>query len=172
LDNLEKIKHRIFSKNTLFKQIKQWKIENKKIVFTNGCFDILHQGHITYLSQAADCGDKLIIAINSDNSVKRLNKGKNRPIQDEYSRVLIIAALNFVSAVVIFDDDTPFSIISDIKPDVLIKGGDYDVNIKDKLNKKYIVGSDIVLQNRGIVKVIPFVEGFSTSKIEQKLKSS
>jgi rfaE bifunctional protein nucleotidyltransferase chain/domain len=149
-----------------------WKLEEKRVVFTNGCFDILHKGHISYLAQTADFGDKLIVAINSDSSVKRLDKGSSRPIQDEKSRALIIAALNFVDAVVLFDQDTPFDLIQDIKPDVLVKGGDYDPLISDKNNPKYIVGSDIVKSNGGKVEVIQFVDGYSTSKIEERIKNA
>lgn len=171
MNHFDKIQQKIVSKNILLEQVNHWKEESKKVVFTNGCFDILHRGHITYLSQAADYGDKLIVAINADSSVKKLNKGVSRPLQDEKSRALIVAALKFVDAVIVFNENTPFNLISNIKPDVLIKGGDYDVNVLDKSSKKYIVGSDIVHQYNGMVKVIPFVKGYSTSIIEQKIKN-
>lgn len=156
----------------LSKIVAAWKIENQKVVFTNGCFDILHRGHIEYLAQAANFGDKLIVALNSDASVKQLGKNNSRPLQDENSRALIIAALAFVDVVVIFNDDTPLDLISEVIPDVLIKGGDYDVSISDSSNTKYIVGSDVVKNNGGQVEVIQFVEGYSTSKIENRIKKS
>ncbi len=172
MNQLLNIQQKIYDQATLLHQVNKWKANNKKVVFTNGCFDILHRGHIEYLAQAADCGDKFIVAVNSDASVKQLNKGNARPLQDENSRALIIAALTFVAAVIIFDEDTPLNIITNILPHVLTKGGDYDASINDKLNKKYIVGSDIVKNNNGIVKVIPFIDGYSTSKIEEKIKKS
>ena len=149
-----------------------WKTNNNTIVFTNGVFDILHRGHIEYLAQAASFGDKFIVAINADESVKSLEKGSTRPLQDENSRALIIAAVSFVDAVIIFNDTTPIKIISNIIPDVLIKGGDYDDSENDSDNPKYIVGSDVVKKNGGKVEVIPFVKGYSTTKIEEKIKGS
>lgn len=170
MNNFSHIKNKIvLSSDPIFST---WKNERKSIVFTNGCFDILHRGHVEYLAQTADFGDKLIVAVNSDASVKKLNKGDSRPIQDENSRALIIAALNFVDAVVIFNDETPLELINTIKPNVLVKGGDYDANCTDKSDKKYIVGSDIVNANGGKVEVIQFVEGYSTSKIEEKIKGA
>lgn len=158
--------------NDLKALVQQWKADNKTIVFTNGVFDILHRGHIEYLAQTADFADKLIVAVNADSSVKKLSKGASRPIQDENSRALIIAALHFVDAVIIFNEDTPYELISTIKPNVLVKGGDYDANCTDKTDKKYIVGSDIVKANNGKVEVIQFVDGYSTSKIEAKIKNT
>ena len=172
MSHLLEITNKIFTQEELLIQVKNWKQNNEKIVFTNGCFDILHRGHVEYLAQAADFGDKLIIAVNSDASVKRQGKGEARPLQDEYSRTLLIAALDFVTAVVVFDDDTPFDLINKIQPNVLIKGGDYDPNCTDKADKKYIVGSDVVINNGGAVEVIQFVPGYSTSKIEEKIKQS
>lgn len=168
----ELVKNKIVDKEQLLAVIKTWKTDSQKIVFTNGVFDLLHRGHVEYLAQTADSGDKLIIGINADASVKRLGKGDSRPLQDEISRAMIIAALGFVNAVIIFDADTPLELISEIKPDVLIKGGDYDANCKDVSDKKYIVGSDVVNQNGGVVKVIQFVEGYSTTNIEEKIKKS
>ena len=167
----EDVKNTVVDKEQLLATIKSWKVNNQKVVFTNGVFDLLHRGHIEYLAQTADFGDQLIVAVNADASVKRLGKGDSRPLQDEYSRALIIAALAFVDAVVIFDADTPFDLISDIKPDVLIKGGDYDVVCTDSSDKKYIVGSDVVTQNGGTVNVIQFVDGYSTTKIEEKIRN-
>jgi rfaE bifunctional protein nucleotidyltransferase chain/domain len=124
-------------------------------------FDLLHQGHVQYLAEAASLGDKLIVGINSDESVKRLNKGLNRPLQDETSRALIMASLHCVDLVVIFREDTPRELIHLIQPDVLVKGGDW--------KPEQIVGSDIVLQKGGQVLSMPFIEGYSTTKIEQKI---
>lgn len=133
-----------------------WKSKNQKIVFTNGCFDILHYGHVYYLSQAAKHGDKLIIAINSDQSVKIL-KGNNRPINKEHQRAYVLSALEFVDAVTAFNQETPKDIIDYLIPDVLIKGGDYELN--------QIVGAETVIKNGGKVDTIKFVEGFSTTNL-------
>ena len=170
MSHLANIKNKIFQ--DISAVVAEWKTNNNTVVFTNGVFDILHRGHIEYLAQAASFGDKFIVAINSDESVKALEKGSARPLQDQNSRALIIAALSFVDAVIIFSDATPLNTISNIIPDVLIKGGDYDVNVSDVSNKKYIVGSDVVKNNGGKVKVIQFVAGYSTSKIEDKIKNS
>lgn len=131
-----------------------------KLVFTNGCFDIIHKGHIIYLEKAAKLGSHLIVGINSDISVKRL-KGKNRPYQDESSRTLIMAAFQFVDFVITFNEDTPENIINKIIPDVLVKGGDY--NIED------IVGYETVKNSGGTIKTIDFVEGYSSTKVINKL---
>ena len=135
--------------------------KNDKIVFTNGCFDILHLGHVDYLSKAKALGDFLIVGVNSDDSVKRLNKGASRPIQDEQSRALIIAALSFVDAVVIFNDDTPLRLIELFKPNVLVKGADYTI--------ENVVGAKETLARGGTVELINFLEGYSTSAIERKI---
>jgi len=148
----------------LVTEIENLKKQGKSIVFTNGCFDILHKGHVDYLAKAADKGDVLIVAVNSDDSVKRLGKSPSRPIQDENARAYLIAALESISYVLIFNEDTPFEIISLLKPNVLVKGSDYAV--------ENIVGSDIVIKNGGKVETIDFIEGYSTSKIEQKIKLS
>ncbi len=138
----------------------QWKEQGLKIVFTNGCFDILHRGHVDYLAKAADCGNKLVVGLNTDSSVRKL-KGNNRPIQDEYSRLQILASLQFVDAVVLFDEDTPYSLIKEIIPDVLVKGSDY--------KPENIVGYDVVTTNGGSVLTLDFIEGYSTSAIEKKI---
>ena len=170
MSHLANIRDKIFQDISTI--VAKWKSNNDTVVFTNGVFDILHRGHIEYLAQAASFGDKFIVAINSDESVKSLEKGSARPLQDENSRALIIAALSFVDAVIIFNDATPLHLISTILPDVLIKGGDYDVTVSNLSNKKYIVGSDVVKNNGGKIEVIQFVEGYSTSKIEEKIKKS
>jgi len=156
MTTLEVTQGKIFDNAILKQRVAMWRFLNKKIVFTNGCFDILHRGHIEYLSQAKDLGDVLIIGLNTDASVKRI-KGENRPVQDENSRALVLASLRFVDAIVLFDEDTPYDLIGLVKPDVLAKGGDY--------TEDTIVGSDIVKANGGEVVTIPLVEGYSTSKI-------
>jgi D-beta-D-heptose 7-phosphate kinase/D-beta-D-heptose 1-phosphate adenosyltransferase len=141
-------------------QVIRWRLNSKTIAFTNGVFDILHQGHIKVLSKAASFADILIVGVNSDNSVKRL-KGEDRPVNSEQSRALILASLLMVDAVVIFDEDTPQKLIGMIKPDVLIKGGDYTIET--------MVGADIVLNNGGRIELIPTEEGFSTTGIIEKI---
>lgn len=149
--------------------VSQWKTNGEKVVFTNGVFDLLHMGHITYLSDAAQLGTKLIIGVNADESVKSLAKGPARPIKDENSRAFILAALEFVDAVVIFNDHTPSKLIDALVPNVLVKGGDYSPEETDSTNKKYIVGRETVLSNGGEVKVIDFLPGHSTTTLEQKI---
>lgn len=134
----------------------------EKIVFTNGCFDIIHRGHIEYLSKASEFGEKLIIGLNSDLSVKAL-KGEGRPVQDELSRSLVLAAFEFVDYVILFEEETPLELIQLIQPDVLIKGGDY--------KPENIVGYDIVTQKGGEVLCLNFVDGYSSSSVINKLKS-
>jgi rfaE bifunctional protein nucleotidyltransferase chain/domain len=161
--NLELISDKIFTRELLLRKLLTWRFQDKKIVFTNGCFDLLHQGHIDYLSKAADCGNELIVAVNSDASVQKLSKGPSRPIQDEHSRALIIASLGFVSAVVVFDEETPYELIKSIKPQVLVKGSDYKI--------EQIAGHDIVQASGGTVKLIDLLPGFSTSGLEKKIKA-
>jgi rfaE bifunctional protein nucleotidyltransferase chain/domain len=144
---------------TLQDDLKYWNTCNKKIVFTNGCFDILHRGHIEYLIRAKELGDILIVGLNSNNSVKKL-KGDNRPINDQMSRALILASLMFVDAVVIFDEETPLNLIKMVNPDILVKGGDYE--------KEDIVGYDFVKENGGEIITTNLVPGFSTTDIIKK----
>lgn len=172
LSALEVIQSKILTLETLLKPLLIWRFKEEKLVFTNGCFDILHRGHIDYLAKASDLGTKLIIGVNTDASVKRLEKSPSRPLQDERTRLMILASLSFVSAVILFDEDTPIDLIDFIKPNILVKGADYDANEKDPKNKKYIVGSDIVKANKGEVRTIEFLEGFSTTAIENKIKKS
>ena len=134
--------------------------EGNKIVFTNGCFDILHRGHIEYLKQAKQLADYLVIGLNIDDSVKRL-KGKTRPLQTESDRAEILNSLRFVDFVIIFNENTPLELIRELKPDVLVKGGDYDLDS--------IVGAKDVLGWSGAVKIIPFLEGYGTSKLIEKI---
>lgn len=135
----------------------------KKIVFTNGCFDILHPGHVDYLSQARDLGDFLVLGLNTDNSVRQLNKAPNRPINNEQARAMVLAGLASVDALVLFDEATPYELISYLKPNVLVKGDDYAV--------ENIVGYDVVKANGGEVITIPFLQGFSTTGLIKKITS-
>jgi rfaE bifunctional protein nucleotidyltransferase chain/domain len=171
MGKFEQIKNKVTSLDEMVQRIREWKSANEKVVFTNGCFDILHEGHVTYLAKAADFGSKLIIAINTDASVKRQGKGEERPINPESSRALILASLEFVDGVVFFDEDTPVSVIELLKPSVLVKGADYDAAEQDPTSKKYIVGRDVILANGGEVKTVALVEGFSTTNIVKKLKA-
>lgn len=151
------------SHSALAKQVGLWQKQGHKIVFTNGCFDIIHKGHVDYLAKAADLGNKLIIGVNTDASVNKL-KGPTRPIQDEQSRLQILASLGFVDGVVLFDEETPYELIKTIQPDVLVKGNDY--------TPENIVGYDIVTAKGGEVKTIAFIDGYSTSSIEKKIKGN
>lgn len=161
MGKLQNIQHKILNSEQLKTRLNIWRLLEKKIVFTNGCFDLLHPGHIDYLAKAADLGDKLIIGLNSDRSASGL-KGPGRPITDEYSRSLILASFSFVDALVLFDEQTPLDLIKWIKPDILVKGGDYTVD--------QIVGAEIVLQNGGQVKTLEYLPGHSTTLIEQKIR--
>jgi len=156
-----RINDRILTLPHLQAQIKWWKLINKTIAFTNGVFDLLHEGHIKVLSQAATFADVLIVGVNSDASVKRL-KGNNRPLNSQQSRALLLASLIMVDAVIIFDEDTPLQLIKNILPDVLIKGGDY--------NSDTVVGAGEVIANGGKLEIIPLEEGFSTTGIIEKIK--
>lgn len=155
------LNEKMLTYDTLEGVLTRWRLKDRSIVFTNGCFDILHLGHIDYLMRAADLGNQLIVGINSDASVRRL-KGEHRPINDENSRKRIIASLFFVSAVVVFEEDTPFELIKRVQPDILVKGGDYTPD--------NVVGADIVNAKGGEVKILDFVEGYSTTGIEQKIR--
>lgn len=161
MNNLVNIQSKIFSPDSLTDKLSEWKMQNRKIVFTNGCFDIIHRGHIEYLAKAADLGDILFIGVNTDASVRKL-KGNNRPLQDELSRLMILAALDFVDGVVLFDEETPYELIRFIQPDILVKGADY--------KPEEIVGYDIVKAKGGEIRTIEFLPGYSTSAIEQKIK--
>lgn len=152
----------------LLQQIKAWREAGETIVFTNGVFDILHVGHVTYLEQAAALGDKLIVGVNSDASVRSLNKGPERPINPEWARVRVLEALRCVDAAVVFTDHTPLQLILAIQPNVLVKGGDYNPEELDESNKTYMVGSKEVKASGGKAIAIPLVEGFSTTNILSK----
>lgn len=157
----ELIKKKIFDSNQMKHQVRRWKLLGKKIVFTNGCFDILHKGHLEILSQAATSGDMLIVGLNSDHSVKHL-KGEGRPVNDESFRALILASLTIIDAVILFDEPTPANLIKDIEPDVLLKGGDYSID--------QIVGAEEVIKNGGEVKIVPLVKGYSTTALIEKIQ--
>ena len=150
----------INSREELFRTIARLRFKGAKIVFTNGCFDLLHRGHVDYLAKAADLGDYMVIGLNSDESVKRL-KGPSRPVNDQQSRAMVLAGLSFVSAIVIFEEDTPYELIKCVEPDILVKGQDYNVS--------EIVGADIVNSCGGEVITLPLVQGFSTTGILEKI---
>lgn len=158
------LEQKIFNAHTLMQRIKVWRdMFNRKIVFTNGCFDILHKGHVDYLSAARSLGDVLIVGVNTDASVKRLNKSPDRPINAEQDRAFLVASLQVVDAVILFDEDTPYELIKMVQPDVLVKGADY--------KPENIVGADIVKARGGEVVTIELTQGFSTSSLIQKIKS-
>ena len=163
MNNFKNIKSKIYSLSDLKIQSDKWKGKEKKVVFTNGCFDLIHRGHLEVLANTADLGDKLIIGLNSDSSIKYL-KGKNRPIMDEISRAILLASLQFVDAIVFFSEETPYKLIETLVPDVLAKGGDYKVT--------EIAGREVVLENGGEVILVPFIDGFSSTNIVEKIKQS
>jgi D-glycero-beta-D-manno-heptose 1-phosphate adenylyltransferase len=160
---IQAIPEKLFTAESIVLQIKRWRLLNKKIVFTNGVFDILHEGHIASLGEAASYGNILIVGVNTDASVKRI-KGESRPVNNQQSRTLLLASLLMTDAVVLFDEDTPHDLITSIMPDVLVKGGDYTVD--------QIVGAKEVIANGGEVKIAPILEGFSTTAIIERMKSS
>src|SRR5208337_2039499 len=161
MDHLSFIQSKIIlDRSDLESSLAIWKFKNKKIVFTNGCFDIIHLGHVEYLAKAASLGNQLVIGLNSDASVKRL-KGPSRPVQDENTRAMVLASFSYVSKVVLFDEDTPYDLIKLVMPDILVKGGDYE--------PEKVVGYDIVTANGGEVITIDLVNGHSTSSIISKL---
>lgn len=161
MNKFDAIADKIISREELSRTLAFWRFKSYKIVFTNGCFDILHRGHVEYLSKAASYGDVLIVGLNSDASVRRI-KGKSRPFQDEGTRSLIMASLQFVSKVVLFDEDTPYNLIKIVQPDVLVKGADY--------KPEEIVGYDIVTAKGGEIVTIDLVEGYSTTGILNKIR--
>ena len=158
----QNINNKIHTWESLSEQVKKWHAAGEKIVFSNGCFDLIHRGHIDYLAKAADMGSKLVLGLNTDASVSKL-KGPHRPIQDEQSRQFILSALAFVDAVTLFDEETPYELIKLVQPDVLVKGSDY--------KPENIVGYDVVMAKGGEVKTIDYIEGYSTSGIEKKIKN-
>ena len=159
---INKLKAKILNIKDLAKIINEWKLNGDKIVFTNGCFDLIHLGHLEILARSADLGDKLIVAINSDMSIKKI-KGNSRPIIEEDSRAKQLAAIEFIDAVILFNEDTPYNLIKVIKPDVLTKGGDY--------KKNDIVGNQLINKEQGEVVIIALTKGYSTTSILEKIKN-
>lgn len=160
---MEKAAHKIKDLAAAKAVVLQWKQAGKKVVFTNGCFDILHLGHVDYLEKARELGDKLVLGLNTDDSVSRF-KGSERPIQNQNSRAHVLASLQFIDLVVFFNEDTPLNLISELVPDVLVKGSDYLA--------ENIVGADVVKRAGGVVKTIGFVPGYSTTRILEKIKKT
>lgn len=160
---MEKAATKIKSLNEGKALVSNWKQEGLSVVFTNGCFDLIHLGHVDYLEKARSLGDRLVVGVNTDSSVQRF-KGKARPLQDEQSRARILAAMQFVDLVILFDDDTPLNLISELIPNILVKGSDYLA--------ENIVGADVVKKNGGIVKTIDFAQGYSTTRIIEKIKKT
>ncbi|MCK9205214.1 MAG: D-glycero-beta-D-manno-heptose 1-phosphate adenylyltransferase [Bacteroidales bacterium] len=160
MEKLTLIKEKIFTRERLQKQLAVWRFKEKKIVFTNGCFDILHLGHIEYLAKARDLGHVLIIGLNTDESVHRI-KGPHRPVNNENARALTLAALSFVDAIILFGEDTPHELIRFIQPDILVKGKDYE--------GKEIVGADIMEARGGEVVTIELTKGYSTTHTLEKI---
>ena len=154
MDNLSQIRSKILSRDNLQKHLAIWRFQDKKLVFSNGCFDVLHLGHIEYLSKARDLGNILIVGLNSDDSVRRL-KGAHRPVNNEEARAITLAALSFVDFVVVFGEDTPLELITMIQPDILVKGKDYE--------GREIVGSEVVKAHGGQVVTIDLTAGYSTT---------
>ncbi len=159
MNQIEVITSKIIDKKKLKPNLALWNFQEKKIVFTNGCFDILHRGHIEYLAAAANLGDILMIGLNSDNSVRKL-KGESRPLQDEQSRAMLLGALRFVDVVVFFEEETPYELIKFVQPDILVKGKDYQ--------PEEIAGYDIVMAKGGKVETIELTPGYSTTSILNK----
>lgn len=162
MDKLQIINRKIFTLTTIQRQILSWRLTNSRIVFTNGCFDILHQGHIELLLKAANFGEVLIVGLNSDESVRKL-KGPGRPVQSQFSRALSLAAMEFVDGVILFEEEDPANLIQGIMPDVLVKGNDYTIS--------QIAGAETVLASGGRVELIPLVPGFSTTSLIARLKA-
>ncbi len=162
VNKLEFLKSKIYKNPGIEfdRKLAYWNFKKDKVVFTNGCFDILHRGHVEYLAKAANLGDVLVVGLNSDDSVSRL-KGAGRPVLDEESRAMALAAMGFVDLVVIFEEDTPYELIKKVQPDVLVKGADY--------KEEDIVGYDIVKAKGGEIVTIDFVQGYSTSSIINKV---
>lgn len=163
MNNLKEIENKILDEERLSLWLDDCRKNNKSIVFSNGCFDIIHRGHIEYLAKASDLGDKFIIGLNTDASIKRL-KGPSRPINNQDARAVVLAALQFVDAVVLFDEDTPYNLIKAVQPDILVKGNDY--------KPEDIVGYDIVTAKGGVVTTIELVEGYSTTNTIAKMKNA
>lgn len=170
MSRLSYLENKIVSLEEAKRLVCLWQMKGEKVVFTNGCFDILHRGHVTYLAKSAELGNRLIVALNTDKSVREQGKGDDRPINSEDARAIVLAGLGFIDLIVFFNEQTPLDIIKELLPDVLVKGADYNPEEQDQNSKKYIVGSDIVKANGGKVRVIDLVDGFSTTSILSKIK--
>lgn len=168
MSRLKSIERKIMTPETLKALREGWRIKGLKTVFTNGVFDIVHRGHITLLAKAAGLGDRLIVAVNADASVRALGKGDNRPVNAEPDRAMVIAAMQSVDAVIVFDAHTPYELIKALEPEVLVKGGDYDPEQLDPAAKNYLVGSDLQRERGKETVVISMVEGYSTTSIIEK----
>lgn len=160
MTKLDIIKSKIVDRQQAAKIVQQWQTNGDKVVFTNGCFDLVHRGHVEYMAIAANLGQRLVLGLNTDASVKRL-KGELRPLVDEQSRAILLSAFEFIDLIVLFDEDTPYELIKAVQPDILVKGSDY--------KPESIVGYDIVTARGGKVETIDFVEGFSTTKLVERI---
>lgn len=160
MTKLDIIKSKIVDRQQAASIVHQWQTKGDKVVFTNGCFDLVHRGHVEYMAIAANLGQRLVLGLNTDASVKRL-KGELRPLVDEQSRAILLAAFEFIDLIVLFDEDTPYELIKAVQPDILVKGSDY--------KPESIVGYDVVTARGGKVETIDFVEGFSTTKLVEKI---
>ena len=169
MERLNYVLHKIVTQEEIIQHRALFAMKNQRLVFTNGCFDILHPGHVTYLAKAASLGNKLIVGLNSDESVRSLEKAPNRPVNSQDARALVLAALGFVDLVCVFTESTPEKLIELVQPDILVKGADYDPDETDPSSKKFIVGSEFVKSYGGEVKTIDLVQGFSTTGIIEKL---
>ncbi len=163
VDKNEKMRSKIVDREEALSMLSIWHYMGLKVVFTNGCFDVIHKGHVDYLSRASSLGDRMIVGLNTDKSVSNF-KGPSRPIQDERSRAEIVASMFFVDAVVMFDEETPYELINFLKPDILVKGSDYSID--------NIIGADVVMANGGRVETMDFVDGYSTTNIINKIKNT
>ncbi|MDX1685517.1 MAG: D-glycero-beta-D-manno-heptose 1-phosphate adenylyltransferase [Saprospiraceae bacterium] len=160
---MSSLKHKIKNREEAMKTCQSWRASNERIVFTNGCFDLIHPGHVIYLESARALGERLVVGINSDASVKRL-KGASRPVQEERARALVLAGLASIDLITIFDEDTPLELIKAIDPDILVKGGDWSTD--------QIVGGEYITEQGGMVKSLPFEEGYSTTSIVEKIRKN
>ena len=160
MNNLDKLRNKICSLEEAISKLERWKKNLDTIVFTNGCFDLVHAGHITMLANASDLGDRMIVGLNSDRSITKL-KGKERPVLDEASRSLLLSSFKFIDLIILFDDLTPKKLIDNLCPDILVKGGDY--------NKEKIVGYKKMEEIGGDVITIPLLDGFSTTNILHRI---
>jgi rfaE bifunctional protein nucleotidyltransferase chain/domain len=163
MTNLEQLQSKIVSREEILSIVSELKVNNKSIVFSNGCFDLVHRGHVEYLAKASDLADVFVLGLNTDASVQRL-KGEDRPLQDEVARAILMAGFSFIDYVVLFDEDTPYELIDVVQPNVLVKGNDYKV--------EEVVGYDIVQKNGGTVQTIELTAGYSTTNIVNKIVKS